>query len=220
MTRPQPLDKFIDDLTDEVIRGKTHLAIFRGLQSIDDAVRFSGPTFFEFTLFAHLNAAEIYATKVFDSEKQKKAATIHSMLTAALKNENDFRNASVEQVRTAVSEARAKVLALGPILKPLYVRRNSSLAHLSLELVFKPENLAKHYRLNLTDFEGLFSKAAEILNDMKILWDGIPTVPNLPGADDYGYVLELVGKALCHEIREHEKEFGYKHTGLRPRGCE
>jgi hypothetical protein len=174
-----PLGKYIDELMDETIRGKTHLDIFRGLQKIDDAVRFAGPTFFPFTLFAHLNAAEIYATKVFDSENQRKAATIKSMLTAALKQENDFRNGSAEQVRTAVSEARAELALIQPILKPLFVRRNSSLAHLSLESIFEPQNIEKHSVLKISDLEKLFGKAASILNNIKVLWDGISTLPTL-----------------------------------------
>ena len=121
--------QLLNGLMREILIGNTHLAIANGLRDADPVVLDTAGVFFGLTFTAHLEAAQMYAAKLFD--RHRDAETIHTLLRTAEQNTRLFTNGSPQEVLMAVRAAKQRVIALDRIMKPLRTRRNKVLAHLA-----------------------------------------------------------------------------------------
>jgi hypothetical protein len=94
------VQQILESLKSEVVAGKVHLRISRGLQKADPVVLHTGEAFFGFTLTAHLEAAQMYAAKLYD--KTKGAITVASLLKRFESNPGPLKNGTV-----AISERQS-----------------------------------------------------------------------------------------------------------------
>src|ERR1700720_379692 len=117
-------------LITEVLFGRAHLTITRGLGRSDStavmAATASAPTFFKMTLGAHADSTQMAAARIFD---RTSAASIHTLLSSALKEAGTFKHGTATEVRKVVDEAKALVAALEPIVLAVRTRRNQTMAH-------------------------------------------------------------------------------------------
>ena len=216
MHRPD-LKQLLNGLMREVLLGNTHLAIANGLREADPVVIGTAGVFFGLTLTAHLEAAQMYAAKLFDTHAG--AETIYTLLAAAGHNTNLFTNGRPQEVRTAVRTAKQRVRGLDPVMKAIRTRRNKILAHLDPETVRDPAKLFRDARLTLEDLSKIFSVAGEIVNEISRLYMNATQLTTFPFQDDYKHALKLVAEAKCAEIRKYEDEYKTQWTGPRPKGC-
>ena len=120
--------QLLNALMREVLLGNTHLSIANGLREADPVVLDTAGVFFGLTLTAHLEAAQMYAAKLFDTHRG--AETIETLLSTAGRNTQLFANGSPQEVRAAVRSAKHRVRGLGRVMKAVRLRRNKMLAHL------------------------------------------------------------------------------------------
>lgn len=204
-------------LVNEVIMGTTHLAIVNGLNEADPVVLGTASVFFGLTIRGHLEAAQMYAAKLFDTHRD--AETIHTLLSAAGQNAHLFSNATSQQVDRAVGMARQRIKQLDPIMKSVRARRNKVLAHLDPETVRDAVKVAKDARLTLADLSKVFDAAHGIVNEISILWMKTSHLRSFPFDDDYKHALDLIAEAECARIQKYERDFKAKWTAARPKGC-
>src|SRR2546422_581612 len=127
------LKQLLRALANEVTFGNAHLRIVTGLRDADPTVRGTASYFFGLTIRAHLEAAQMYAAKLFDTDPG--AETIHTLLRTAEKNPRLFTNGNPQEVNSAVRAATQQVIGVEPVLKAVRIRRNKALAHLDPETV-------------------------------------------------------------------------------------
>jgi AbiU2 len=209
--------QLLNALMREVLLGNTHLSIANGLRDADPVVLDTAGVFFGLTFTAHLEAAQMYAAKLFDTHRD--AETIHTLLRTAEQNTHLFTNRSPQDVRTAVRDAKRRVIGLDRIIKPLQARRNKVLAHLAPETVIDPVKLIRDAKLTLDDLLEIFNAAGEIVNEISRLYMDATHLTAFPSHDDYKHALKLVAEAKCAEIRKYEDEYKTPWTGARPKNC-
>jgi len=211
------LKQLLNALMTEVLLGNTHLSIANGLREADPVVLDTAGVFFGLTLTAHLEAAQMYAAKLFDTHRG--AETIDTLLAAAGRNTHLFANGTPQEVRAAARSAKHRVRGLDPVMKAVRVRRNKMLAHLDPETVCDPVKLLRDTKLTLDDLSKVFGVSGEIVNEISRLYMDATHLMRFPKHDDYKHALKLVADAKCAEIRKYEDEYKTQWTGARPKDC-
>jgi hypothetical protein len=149
-------------LTDEAFNGGIHAAICQGLADLDPFIGNYAPVFFTYTFYGHLNTAQMYAVKLFDTHPD--AFTVSKFLQMAQLQSGAFKFAPKVQVLTAVSEAERDVRKLNSTLRVLRHNRNKFLAHISRELVFDRKGLQQAARLTIPQINQVLYAGGEIVN--------------------------------------------------------
>lgn len=92
--------KILAWLMTEVMFGRAHFAIVRGLKRKDRGAVLTAPTFFEMTLGAHADSTHLCAARIFD---RTSAASMHTLISSATKEKGSFKHATVAEVHWSVS---------------------------------------------------------------------------------------------------------------------
>ena len=211
------VEQMLDALMNEVVIGKVHLAIGSGLQKADPVVLATAQVFFGFTRAAHLEAAQLYAARLFD--KTSGTVTMLLLLKRLEKKPGALKNGNPADLRRVICEAELKIRGLKTPLNAIMLRRNEWLAHTDPQTIINPGRLDQEAALTNPDIETIFGVAAEILNEIASLVSGVTTWPNLLDDDDYEHAMKLIADAKCAEVRAFEAEFGAPAPFPRPRGC-
>lgn len=172
------------------VYGKTHLEIAKGLTAAQAETARVAPMFFELTLEAHLQAAQMYLAKLYD--KQRKA-TVEGLVKRAGRSEAAFRSAKPERVREIVQIVGSLIDKLKPKLKAVEIRRNEYLAHLDPGTIRDLDSMNSRAALTISDLDCAFMETTNILNQFSQALDGTLLIPMLPGSDDYKNVLKPAG---------------------------
>jgi hypothetical protein len=134
-----------------------------------------------------------------------------------------FRFATENEVLECIAEAEREIHSLRITLDVLRNRRNKFLAHISPELVFKPETLRRAKSVTMPQIREVLYAGGNIVNRFLCQWSHTTNQLLETHSDDYKKIISLVSKQLCAEIKAHEAEFA-AHGALdkplpRPRDC-
>jgi AbiU2 len=184
-------------LTNESYTGTVHLSICKGVSEMDPFIGSQAPMFFNSAFYGNLYAAQMYATKLFDTDHR--AFTVPRFIEMACRRRKKFQNGSEAQVLACLAEAEATRSKLEPAIQTLRGRRNKHLAHISEELVFKASELRRSQRLTMNQIEEVLYEGGKIVNQFLILWNGSSHQLRDSHADDYKRVISLMSKQLCAE---------------------
>lgn len=97
--RREKFEKIIVRLTESVVLGKAHVEIGKGIANTingDPVVSGVAPVFWGMSITAHLDAAQMFAFKLFDTRRG--SMTIEYLLEQAQECSTDFQKATQEQV--------------------------------------------------------------------------------------------------------------------------
>ncbi len=213
--------KAADALTDESFHGGVHLAICEGLADLDPFIGNHAPVFFTCTFYGHLNSAQMYANKLFDSHPS--AITVPKFLEMARIRSGKFEHRAEKEVVAYIKESEAHIgNKLKPTIEVLNRRRNKFLAHISPELAFEREKLRRAKAITLPQISEVLYDAGRIVNGLLQMWNKSTNQLRETRTDDYKKIISLVSKQLCAEIKTHEEEFarhGLTRPLPRPRDC-
>src|ERR1700680_3588941 len=126
-------DKAAQALTYEVFQGTIHIDICEHISTMDPYIGNYAPTFFTYSFYAHLSAAQLHAYKLFDSSDQ--AFTVPKFLEMSHIRLGEFKNGTPDEVDRYLTEADGIIDKLWPVRDILKVRRDNFLAHISPKLV-------------------------------------------------------------------------------------
>jgi hypothetical protein len=189
--------KILAWLMTEVMFGRTHFIITRGLRRADRAaVLRTAPRFFDMTLGAHADSAQLAAARIFD---RTGAASIHTLLSSALKEAGTFKHGTATEVHKLVDEAKVFVAALEPVVAAVRTRRNQTMAHVDARPIVDPNTYIKAGLVSYGEIEKLFEQTGAILNKFSLLYRGASVVLELEGAKDYERALDLIASAMRQE---------------------
>ncbi len=180
-------------LATEVMFGRAHFAITRGLGRAAPVVSDIAPRFFALTRDAHATAAQLAVARIFD---QTGAASIHTLLSSALNEARNFKNGTAIEVQKVIDEAKAVVAGLGPIVAAVRTRRNQTIAHQDARPFVDPDKYIKAGMVSYSEIERLFEQTGVILNKFCLLYRGVPVVLDLEDAKDYEQALDLIASAI------------------------
>jgi hypothetical protein len=183
------IEKMLAALKAQAIYGRTHLYIARGLVASKPSIGDIAPRFFEMTLDAHLQAAQLYAAKLYD--KQSKSVKVLSFIEKAARSEAKFPLATPSEVRQTVEIAIQMMSNLEPTLDAVQIRRNEYLAHLAPTTVIDIASMHDRAALTISDLDFVFVETTNILNMFSQMIDGAISVPTLPDSDDFEVVLRV-----------------------------
>jgi AbiU2 len=212
-------EKTLDAVISLLRRAKDHLAVGRGSADMitsEPAISHAAPSFWVLTIYAHFDAALLFAFKLFDT--QKRALTIPHLLSLAEKSPGIFQNATVAQVQAIVKSANDQLAGIKDSIESISNRRNRVIAHLESTAVLDPTRLEAETKVTISDLNKAFLFAADILNELSVaLRDMTPDFQAI-GITDYENLGRLVVDAKCEQIRKYEAEFG-PWDGPRPKNC-
>ena len=174
----------------EVMFGRAHYGIARGLGRSDRrAIKAFGtaPRFFDLTLGAHADSAQLALARIFD---RTSAVSIHTLLSSALKEAGTFKHGTSMEVRKAVERAKASIATLEPGVTAIRTRRNETIAHLDARPFIDPNGYVQEGLVSYRQIEGLFDQIGAILNTLSLLYRGASSPLELEGAKDYEQVLD------------------------------
>ena len=203
------LAKLLDRLMQQVVLGKAHLSIWRGLANAlgsEPDVAHAAPGFFGLTLQAHLEASLLYAARLFDTHPE--AVTVKSLLRLAEENASRFENARPEEVVKSVVQGTSDIRSQETSLSAVKTRRDKALAHLDPKTISDPGKVGEQSKLTIKELEDLFGTAEKILNNMSAKYRGVTSFTELLDKDDYENVVRLVKLAKRTQKEEFEREFG------------
>jgi hypothetical protein len=177
-------------LKGQAVYGRTHLEIAKGLAAAQAETARVAPTFFDLTLEAHLQAAQMYVAKLYD--KQADAVTVKTLLDRTERLAATFPSAKPERVREIVQIALSTIAELEPKLDAVQIRRNEYLAHLDPGTIRNIDSMNRRAALTIADLDFILVETTNILNLFSQAFDGTLSTPMLTGFDDYKNVLKLV----------------------------
>jgi hypothetical protein len=180
-------------LMTEVMHGRAHFVITRGLGRKDRKHAWAtAPTFFQMTLNAHAEAAQLCAARIFD---RSGAASIHRLISSATKEKASFKHGSAVQVEAATKDAENFVTRFEPIVTAIRTRRNQTIAHTDARPLTDPAGYIKAGRVSYAQLEELFDKTGATLNRFDLLFRGKAVPLELEGVEDYNNALDLISRA-------------------------
>lgn len=210
-TEQQPLDisKALHELFNEVIDGTAHLNAANNVaerSKTHPILMKASPAFFNLTIQAHLEAAQLCAARLFDEHKD--CAGIPWLLKQAKQRREEFSRRSADELDKAIREAEGICAAETPVLASLKVRRDRWLAHLDKKTIKDPEQFENDTKLTYQELEGLFACAEIILNGMA---DQRGEAGFLIFGDDYddlSHAIDLMEKGAQANAEELQRRIG------------
>jgi hypothetical protein len=210
-TPPQPLDisKALRSLFSEVISGTAHLNAAKSLAEAAKShpvVMRASPSFFNLTIHAHLEAAQLCAAKLFDTHDD--CAGILWLLKQAKHRRDEFSFRTADELDEAIKEAERLCAAKASELTALKHRRDRWLAHLDKKTIRDPEQFAKGTKLTYPELEDLFVSAGQILNTMADLRGEAGFLIFGDDYDDLSHTLDLIESGVRANAQELERRIG------------
>jgi hypothetical protein len=200
------IEKIISVMLYQAAAGTAHLAVAMGLSKSDPVVLNAAQTFFAMTIDSHLQSSLMCASRLHDT--QNNAATIRTVLNRAVKEANEAKHGTREEVEEAVAKSDLILAELKDPLKRLDKIRNRRLAHTDQRTISDPTFAALETKAAEQDLAEIFKKTGEILNPLGGLFANTYADLNIIGHDDYETVLQFIAEAKCRQYREYEKEWG------------
>ena len=205
-----PLAESLKSLYDEVLIGRAHLTIAQGLAKChneDPPITNVAPAFFGLSITAHLEAAQLYAAKLFE-KNSKESLSLVSMLEHIENTPSILTGVSEERALEIVQSCRALISGVVDRLTPLRVRRDKILAHLDRETVTDPAKITVRAELYFKDLERFFQVAAVGVSRIsgRQLFDDEQV--RLMNESDYEQAIRRIGEAKHAEAAKYEHEFG------------
>jgi len=212
-------EKTLDALIHVLLTAKGHLTIGRGVGKMiteEPEISHAGPTFWALTIYAHFDAAQLLAFKLYD--KRPETITIGRLLSLAEKNPKIFRHRTAAQVSAIVKTALYQIAGLEAPLKRINAKRNRVIAHLEQTAVHDPAKVEAATRLTFSDLNGVFFFAEGILNELAGAFRDTAASFDLVGGTDYEVVGDWIVRGKCAHLKQYESEFG-PWEGSRPKKC-
>jgi len=226
MSRTTPLadpktefEKTLDALIQVLLKAKAHLTIGRGIgQMVTDepVISHVAPVFWGFTIYAHFDAAQLYAFKLFD--QQRGTITIERLLSIAERNPQIFPHGSQAQLTAKIVTARRQILGMDKSLEKIDAVRNGIIAHMDQTFIHDPVKLAAETRVTFTDLNIVFMFTESILNELAAAFRGTVASFDLVDVKDYQTVGRWIVLGKCAHIKEYESRWG-PWTEERPKNC-
>ena len=210
------VEQIVGNLIHQVVVGKAHLVVARGLAESDPVVLAAASVFFAMSIDSHLYSSQMHAARLHD--RTRGPVTVSTLLKRAEKEAGAAKYGIAEEVRAAIDSAKEKLSGLSVPLEALHTRRNAWLAHTDSDTITDPVKMAAFAKLSFPDLQKIFDVTGEILNEFSRLYRDIYAVIEIIGQTDYENVIEFVSKAKCEHFREYEAEFGPA-PFPRPKGC-
>jgi hypothetical protein len=195
------LDQILDRLTNEVLLGKSYLAIAQGLSTADPAVLQTAGAFFGLTIEGSLQLAQMIVARLYD--RSKGAVTVTFMLDKAAGTGGSPQT----QMAEAIDDSKLRIERMTPILESIRRRRNKWLAHLDPETVANPRRLLQTASLTIPELAQVFKETSEILNRVQILSNVMVNFDPF-WIDDYEMALKLIADAKRAQADAYERKFG------------
>jgi hypothetical protein len=207
---PPDFRKAFDRVRNQVVMGNAHLDLWKGLsRRLGDEKRLvvnTAPTFFGLTLESHLNAAFLYAAKVFDTHRS--SLTLRAILRYAEANKGGLSAEASREVERIARESDAELTKLESSLKAVRTRRNKLIAHLDPAVVSKPGEIAKQSQLTVDDLQNVFVVAWRILNGVSVPYWEFSASLKLMDVDDFEHALNLIEREKHRQLAEYEAMYG------------
>jgi hypothetical protein len=171
----------------QVMFGRAHTEILRGLLRADPSVRKIAPRFITMTIDAHADASMMCLNHIFD--KRSDCLTIGVLLDLALANAGTFKCGTPQQVKELVKRSKAAINGLEPSLKALRIRRNETGAHSARRPISDPDGYIEAGKIKHAEIDKLFDVTAGILTELSQLHVGRTWDLRLPDELDYQQAL-------------------------------
>ncbi len=181
-------------LTSAAATGHSHLDIANGLMTSGDEIVAVSPTFFALTIDAHLQAAQIYAAKLYD--RRSDAVTVQVLIEGAESSAGEFPYATAEQVRSIAGLARLQIRQMRPHQDAIKIRRDGYLVHFDRGTVRDVQALNENARLTIDDLDYVLVETVNILNSFSQGRNGTVAFGALTNALDYGDLLDQCRKSI------------------------
>ena len=188
-------------LEQQILFGKTHLAISKGLTDAEPKVYGAAPTFFGLTEVGGIHLAQMTIARLYDLTAR--TVTVQAMLHRSAEERAKFSSGDEETVTQAILDCAHRVIALQSIRHSIRTNRNKWLAHLDEATVRNPQALATKVRLTILDLDRAFEETEAIINKIRKLFDGTHGPIRFSGGDDY----QTVFKHIRHSQDAEKKEF-------------
>jgi hypothetical protein len=184
------IQQLISWLGTQVMFGRAHTEILRGLLVADPSIQKVAPRFMSMTMDAHAEESMKCLNHIFD--KRSDCLTIGVLLDLALAKAGTFHYGTPQQVKDLVKRSRVAISSVEPLLKALRTRRNETGAHSARRPLTDPDGYIEAGKLKHEDIDKLFDVAAEILSEISQLHCGRTWNLRLPDESDYKQVLALL----------------------------
>jgi hypothetical protein len=166
----------------------------------------TAPTFFGLTLEAHLNAAFLYAAKIFDTHRS--SLTLRAILKYAEANKDSLPAEKLAEVQRIVRESDTEITQLESSLRAVRIRRNKLLVHLDPVVASKPQEVAKQSQITVDDLQEIFVVAWQVLNTVSVLYWDLSASLKLMNVDDFEHALNLIESENHRRLEEYEAKYG------------
>jgi HEPN superfamily AbiU2-like protein len=216
---PAPtIEQIISTLMNQVVVGKAHLAVAKGLANSDPVVLNAATVFFGMSIDAHLYSSQMYAARLHD--RDPKAVTVKTLLKRADEEAGTAKYGSASDVRAAVTSSEKTLSEIEESLDALTTWRNVRLAHTDPLTINDPVKVAADIGPHFPDLETIFDRTGDIVNKFSRLYQNIGSILEILDQTDYETVVEFISEVKCERIRRYEAEFGRPAPFPRPKGCQ
>jgi hypothetical protein len=212
------IEQIISTLMNQVIVGKAHLVVARGLANSDPVVLNAATVFFGMSIDAHIYCSQMHAARLHD--RTTGAVTVSTLLERAGTEAGTAKYGSADDVRTAIASSQKVLSELAGPLKALTTRRNAWLAHTDPRTLTDPVKVAAAAGPHFLDLDAIFARTGNIVNDFSRLYRDTTGILEIVDQTDYESVIEFVSAAKCEQVRRYEAEFGTPAPFPRPKGCQ
>jgi hypothetical protein len=140
-------ERLLNALITLLLNAKGHLTIGRGVDKMltnEPEISRAAPNFWALTIYAHFDAAQLLAFKLFDT--QPRAVSIRHLLVLADQRPEIFTHGTGAQLRAVLQFANNQ-LAMLPPLEAINAKRNRVIAHLEQTVIHDPEKAAAATRV-------------------------------------------------------------------------
>jgi|BogFormECP03_OM2_1039629.scaffolds.fasta_scaffold02277_1 hypothetical protein len=186
------IDHLVSWLTTQVMFGRAHTEILRGLLVADPSVQKVAPRFLSMTMDAHADASTMCLHHIFD--KRSDCLTIGALLDLASATAGTFKYGTSQQVKDLVKRSKAAISALEPSLRALRTRRNETGAHSARRPLIDPGGYIEAGAIKHKDIDKLFDVTAGILTEVSQLYFGKTWDLRLPDESDYQQAIALLSR--------------------------
>lgn len=202
----------------QVVVGKAHLIVARGLANSDPVVLKAAKVFFGMSIDSHLYSSQMYAARLHDQTRG--AVTVSTLLKRAGEEAGTAKYGSAGDVRAAIASSEKTLSGLVGPLKALTIHRNEWLAHTDPRTITDPVKVAAAAGPHFPELETIFDGTGNIANEFSRLYRNITGILEILYQTDYETVVEFVSAAKCEQVRQYEAEFGAPAPFPRPEGCQ
>ncbi|MGZ4731003.1 MAG: AbiU2 domain-containing protein [Terriglobales bacterium] len=194
---PPTIEQIISSLVGQVVFGRAHLVLAKGLANSDPVVLNTATVFFGMSIDAHFYASQMHAARLHD-DSTPRAVTVRTLLKRAGEEAGRAKYGSAGDVREAITFSEKTLSELAGPLKALTLRRNAWLAHIDERTITDPVKVAAAAGPHFPDLETIFDRTGDIVNKFSCLYRGI-FVGNFKILDqtDYEKVIEFVSAAIA-----------------------